>query len=546
VGTTSDPVAAEPQNQTDTSLQTELEREVARRRTFAIISHPDAGKTTLTEKLLLYAGAIELAGAVRGRKARKHATSDWMALEQERGISITAAALEFELEGRRMTLLDTPGHKDFSEDTYRALIAADSVVMVIDAANGVEGQTRKLFEVCRRHRLPILTFVNKFDRPARDPLELLDDIERTLGIAAAPVNWPVGNAEHFRGVYDMQRQHLLLYEREMQGQYRAPVDVSDLDDPDARALIGDNTYLHFRESLDVIRAAGTELDIAEYLAGRQTPVFFGSAMTNFGLEPFLRMLVELAPHPQPRPSDSGVVAPTDERFTGFVFKIQANMDPRHRDRVAFVRVCSGRFTKDMAVSNSRAGKMIRATRAYRFFGRDRETISKAYAGDIIGLVNPGQFAIGDTIHTGAPLRFLDIPRFPAEHFGRVRLLDTRYKQFDEGLEQLEEEGLMQLFYVESGRREPIVGVVGALQFDVITSRLRTEYGVEIQVDPSSFTAARWIADPARPLPLLGGQTTAAVDRQGRRVLLFANEWEVQYFEKQNPTFALLAESPVGA
>jgi peptide chain release factor 3 len=546
VGTTSDPVAAEPQNQTDTSLQTQLEREVARRRTFAIISHPDAGKTTLTEKLLLYAGAIELAGAVRGRKARKHATSDWMALEQERGISITAAALEFELEGRRMALLDTPGHKDFSEDTYRALIAADSVVMVIDAANGVEGQTRKLFEVCRRHRLPILTFVNKFDRPARDPLELLDDIERTLGIAAAPVNWPVGNAEHFRGVYDMQRQHLLLYEREMQGQYRAPVDVSDLDDPDARALIGDNTYLHFRESLDVIRAAGTELDIAEYLAGRQTPVFFGSAMTNFGLEPFLRMLVELAPHPQPRPSDSGVVAPTDERFTGFVFKIQANMDPRHRDRVAFVRVCSGRFTKDMAVSNSRAGKTIRATRAYRFFGRDRETISEAYAGDIIGLVNPGQFAIGDTIHTGAPLRFLDIPRFPAEHFGRVRPLDTRYKQFDEGLKQLEEEGLMQLFYVESGRREPIVGVVGALQFDVITSRLRTEYGVEIQVDPSSFTAARWIADPARSLPLLGGQTTAAVDRQGRRVLLFANEWEVQYFEKQNPTFLLLAESPVGA
>jgi peptide chain release factor 3 len=530
--------------ESDASLQTELEREVGRRRTFAIISHPDAGKTTLTEKLLLYAGAIELAGAVRGRKARKHATSDWMALEQERGISITAAALEFELEGRRMALLDTPGHKDFSEDTYRALIAADSVVMVIDAANGVEGQTRKLFEVCRRHRLPILTFVNKFDRPARDPLELLDDIESTLGISAAPVNWPVGNAEHFRGVYDLQRKHLLLYEREMQGQYRAPVDVSDLDDPQARELIGENTYLHFRESLDVIRVAGTTFDIAAYLAGTQTPVFFGSAMTNFGLEPFLRTLVELAPHPHARPSDSGIVEPTDERFTGFVFKIQANMDPRHRDRVAFVRVCSGKFTKDMSVSNSRAGKVLRATRAYRFFGRDRETISEAYAGDIIGLVNPGQFAIGDTVHTGAPLRFLDIPRFPAEHFGRLRLQDTRYKQFDEGLKQLEEEGLMQVFYVESGRREPIVGVVGALQFDVITSRLRTEYGVEIQVDPSTFTAARWIADPSKPLPLLGGATTSAVDRQGRRVLLFANEWEVQYFEKQNPTFGLLAESPV--
>jgi peptide chain release factor 3 len=540
----SDPAAPELQNRVDASTLSELEREVARRRTFAIISHPDAGKTTLTEKLLLYAGAIELAGAVRGRKARRHATSDWMALEQERGISITAAALEFELEGRRMALLDTPGHKDFSEDTYRALIAADSVVMVIDAANGVEDQTRKLFEVSRRHRLPILTFINKLDRPSRDPLELLDDLERTLGIAAAPVNWPIGSAEAFRGVYDIQRKTLMMYEREAQGQHRAPVEVSALDDPAARALIGESAYAHFRESLDVIGAAGTAFDPAEYLAGRQTPVFFGSALTNFGLEPFLRTLVELAPSPQPRQTDSGIVNPTDERFTGFVFKIQANMDPRHRDRVAFVRVCSGRFTKDMAVLNSRVGRPIRASRAYRFFGRERETISVAYAGDIIGLVNPGQFTIGDTIHSGEPVRFLDLPRFPAEHFGRVRLQDTRYKQFDEGLRQLEEEGLMQVFYVTSGRREPIVGVVGALQFDVITSRLRTEYAVEVQIEPSSYTAARWLADPAQSLPSLGGQTVVAVDRQERRVLLFGSEWERQYFEKQHPNVALLAESPV--
>jgi peptide chain release factor 3 len=536
--------STELHDQTDASAISELEREVARRRTFAIISHPDAGKTTLTEKLLLYAGAIELAGAVRGRKARKHATSDWMALEQERGISITAAALEFELDGRRMALLDTPGHKDFSEDTYRALIAADSVVMVIDAANGVEEQTRKLFEVCRRHRLPILTFVNKFDRPARDPLELLDDIERTLGISAAPVNWPVGNAEHFRGVYDIQARHLLLYERESQGQYRAPVDVSDLDDPDARALIGDSAYAQFRESLDVIRTAGTHFDVAEYLAGRQTPVFFGSAMTNFGLEPFLRALVELAPPPQPRASDCGIVSPTDERFTGFVFKIQANMDPRHRDRVAFVRVCSGKFLKDMAVSNSRVGKTIRATRAYRFFGRDRETVAEAFAGDIIGLVNPGQFTIGDTLHTGAPVHLPGVPRFPAEHFGRVRLQDTRYKQFDDGLRQLEEEGLMQVFFAASGRREPIVGVVGALQFDVIASRLRTEYGVEVQIDAASYAAARWVADPAQVLPSLGGGAAVAVDRSDRRLILFASEWEVQYFERQHPDVKLLAESPV--
>jgi peptide chain release factor 3 len=537
------PPPADVTNVVESSASSELEREVSRRRTFAIISHPDAGKTTLTEKLLLYAGAIELAGAVRGRKARRHATSDWMELEQERGISITSAALEFELQGRRMSLLDTPGHKDFSEDTYRALIAADSVVMVIDAANGVEDQTRKLFEVCQRHRLPILTFVNKFDRPARDPLELMDDLERALGIAAAPVNWPIGSAERLRGVYDIRGQTLLRYEREAQGQYRAPVDMSSLDDPHAREMIGADEYAHFRESLDVIQAAGTQFDVAAYLAGRQTPVFFGSALTNFGLEPFLQALVELAPPPQPRQSDSGPVLPTDDPFTGFVFKIQANMDPRHRDRVAFVRVCSGRFTKDMVVFNSRLGKPLRASRAYRFFGRDRETINVAYAGDIIGLVNPGHFAIGDTLHSGKPLRFLDLPRFPAEHFGRVRLQDTRYKQFDEGLKQLEEEGLMQVFYVTAGRREPIVGVVGALQFDVITSRLRGEYGVAVEIEPAEYAVARWLANATGPKPSLGGQGVVAVDRQNRRVLLFGSDWERQYFERQHPEIQLLAESP---
>jgi peptide chain release factor 3 len=538
-------LASDSPEQSIASLASDLEREVARRRTFAIISHPDAGKTTLTEKLLLYAGAIELAGAVRGRKARRHATSDWMALEQERGISITAAALEFELEGRRMSLIDTPGHKDFSEDTYRALIASDSVVMVIDAANGVEDQTRKLFEVSKRHRLPILTFINKLDRPARDPLELLDDLERTLGIAAAPVNWPVGSAEQFRGVYDIPRKHLLLYEREAQGQFRAPVDIASLDDPHAKELIGDSVYEHFKESLDVIGAAGTPYDVGEYRAGRQTPVFFGSALTNFGLEPFLRALVELAPPPQPRDSDDGLVSPTDERFTGFVFKMQANMDPRHRDRVAFVRVCSGRFSKDMTIFNSRGEKPLRASRAYRFFGRDRETINEAYAGDILGLVNPGQFSIGDTLHTGAPLKYSGVPRFPAEHFGRARLQDTRYKQFDDGIRQLEEEGLMQVFFVEGQRREPIVGVVGALQLDVITSRLGTEYGVDVKIDAAPFAAARWVADPDVRMPPLGGGAVVAFDREERRVILFASEWEVQYFERQHPEVALLAESPTG-
>jgi len=543
VNSAPEPVSHEPSDAASSSLA-EIEREVARRRTFAIISHPDAGKTTLTEKLLLYAGAIELAGAVRGRAGRRAATSDWMELEQQRGISITSAALEFELQGRRMSLIDTPGHNDFSEDTYRALIAADGVVMVIDAANGVEPQTRKLFEVCRRHRLPILTFVNKFDRPAKDPLELVDDIERTLGIAAAPVNWPIGDADRFRGVYDLRTQMLLRYEKEAQGQYRSSVDLSSLDDPEARAIIGENLYAHFRESLDVVREAGTPFDLAEYRGGRQTPVFFGSALTNFGLEPFLQALVEFAPPPQPHVSDIGTVSPTDEHCTGFVFKIQANMDPRHRDRIAFVRVCSGRFTKDMTLINSRLAKPLRASRAYRFFGRERETIEVAYAGDIIGLVNPGQFAIGDTLHSGPALRFPDVPRFPAEHFGRVRLKDTRYKQFDEGMQQLEEEGLMQVFYLSSGRREPLIGVVGALQYDVITSRLKGEYGVVAEIEPAGYTAARWFGSVAGPLPQPGGGSAMAVDRHGRKVVLFASEWELRYFERHHADVPLLAESPV--
>jgi peptide chain release factor 3 len=537
----SEPVAEEPQQTSSSSFLAEIKREVARRRTFAIISHPDAGKTTLTEKLLLYAGAIELAGAVRGRHARRHATSDWMELEQQRGISITSAALEFELNGRRISLIDTPGHNDFSEDTYRALIAADSVVMVIDAATGVEGQTRKLFEVCRRHRLPILTFVNKFDRPARDPLELVDDVERTLGIAAAPVNWPIGSAERFRGVYDLQNGTLLRYEREAKGQYRAPVALSSLDDPDARAMIGDELYDHFRESLNVISEAGTAFNLAEYLAGQQTPLFFGSALTNFGIEPFLQALVEFAPSPQPHLSDTIEVSATDEHFSGFVFKIQANMDPRHRDRVAFVRVCSGRFTKDMTLSNSRLGKSIRASRAYRFFGRDRETIQVAYAGDIIGLVNPGQLVIGDTLHAGPMLRFPDLPRFPAEHFGRIRLQDTRYKQFDEGIKQLEEEGLMQVFFLSTSRREPIVGVVGALQYDVIASRLKSEYSVIVEIEPVGYVAARWLGNAGVPSP--GGSSVMAIDRHDRHVILFESEWGLRYFERHHPDVLLLAESP---
>ena len=522
----------------------ELAAKIAQRRTFAIISHPDAGKTTLTEKILLYAGAIELAGAVRGRKSRRHAVSDWMAMEQQRGISLTSTALEFEIENRRVTLLDTPGHKDFSEDTYRALVAADSVVMVLDSAKGVEEQTRKLFEVCRRHRLPILTFVNKCDTQGRDPLELIDEVESVLGISAAPLNWPIGRGDQFLGVYDLPGKQVLTYERHMQGQKRAPVTVSDHRDPQLREMCGDYVYNEFIEGLDLIATAGTHFDHDEYLAGRQTGVFFGSALTNFGLEPFLTGLVNLAPPPTARKTiDGEPIDPSSTDFSGFVFKIQANMDPRHRDHVAFLRVCSGKLVKDMLVTNQRLNAPVRVARPYKIFGRDRETSAEAYAGDIVGLVNPGRFSIGDTLYTGRTVQFPLVPQFACEHFGRLRLEDQRHKQFDDGVRQLEEEGLMQVFRMRHGR-DPVVGVVGALQFDVIVSRLENEYGVKSRVEPMNYHAARWMdpfdTDP-QSLAGLGANVLDVLDKRGRTVLLFPSEWALQYAERENQKIKFLAE-----
>jgi peptide chain release factor 3 len=522
-----------------TLISDELAAHVAIRRTFAIISHPDAGKTTLTEKVLLYAGAIELAGAVRGGKARRHAVSDWMEMEQKRGISLTSTALEFELNGCHVTLLDTPGHNDFSEDTYRSLVAADSVVMVIDAAKGIEAQTRKLFDVARRHRLPILTFINKLDQEGRDPLELLDEIERVLGIAAAPINWPIGRGQQFRGVFAPSSGEVLLYERHAQGQRRAPMQVTDPRDPQLSDLVGESAYRDFLESIDIVSSAGTRFDLTEYRAGRQTGVFFGSALTNFGLEPFLTGLTEFAPPPGPRATDTGVVEPAGPEFSGFVFKIQANMDPRHRDRVAFVRVCSGRLVKDMTVINGRLNAPVRVARPYRIFGRDRETATEAYAGDIVGLVNPGRFAIGDSLYTGQPVKFREIPRFPAEHFGRLRLEGSRHKQFDEGVKQLEEEGLMQVLFSTSGGRDPIVGVVGSLQFDVIEARLRSEYSVESRVEKLEYVAARWLADGSAPLEGTERGVTVTTNREGRTVLLFASTWALEYLQRENPGVTLI-------
>ncbi len=480
------------------AITEDLGREVARRRTFAIISHPDAGKTTLTEKLLLYAGAVELAGAVRHRGQQRPATADWMSLEQARGISVTASALEVEYGGCRINLLDTPGHQDFSEDTYRTLMAVDSVVMVLDSAKGVEARTQDLFQVCRRRGIPVITFINKLDRLGREPLELLDEIERVLGIAAVPWNWPIGAGPTFQGVYDLHTRHVLRFERLDHGRRRAPVHTGALHDQAIVALLGDTAARERRDQVELLAGAGAAFDRAQFLAGELTPVFFGSALTNFGVEPFLTALLELAPAPQPRLSDRGRVEPTQEAFSGFVFKIQANMDPRHRDRLAFLRICSGRFQRNMVAHHGRLGRKVRLAQAYRLFGRERESLEDAFPGDVIGLINPGLFSIGDTLSTGFPLRFAAIPSFPPECFGVLRHRDiARYKPFAKGLALLEEEGAIQVLRpLDHNPRQPILAAVGELQFEVVVARLREEYGVDASIDRLPVSQARWVeGDP---------------------------------------------------
>jgi peptide chain release factor 3 len=522
-----------------------IAREVAKRRTFAIISHPDAGKTTLTEKTLLYAGAIELAGAVRGKKAQRHAVSDWMDIERERGISVTSAAVEFDLGPYHLTLLDTPGHKDFSEDTYRTLFAVDGVVMVIDAAKGIESQTRKLFEVCKLRRLPVLTFINKLDQPSRDPFDLLDEIERVLGLHAVPMNWPIGSGDRFHGVFDLQTSAVHFYERKGRA-HQAPVEVSSAHDPRLADLLGQEAWQHLIDETSLVTGAGTTFERQAYIEGRHTPVFFGSALSNFGLEPFLKALTELAPPPTGRMSDHGLVPPETPAFSGFVFKIQANMNRKHRDRVAFVRVCSGVFEKDMVVVNARNGAEIRAARPYRFFGGKRETIDRAFPGDVVGLVNPGQFGIGDTLYSGEPLKYAPIPRFPAEHFGVARLRDVRFKQFDEGIRQLEEEGLMQVLFPMAGRREPILGTVGPLQLEVVAARLRDEYNVACDVESLPYTHARGVVgepDKVAAATQSSAGMRAATDRDGRAVMLFESEWALDYCARNHPGVQLLAVMP---
>ncbi len=516
---------------------TPLAEAVERRRTFAIISHPDAGKTTLTEKLLLYGGAIATAGQVSARRRARSATSDWMELEKERGISITSTVLQFPYKGHTINLLDTPGHQDFGEDTYRTLLAADSAVMLIDAAKGVEPQTKKLFAICRARRIPLFTFINKMDRPSRDPLELLDELEKVLGIATYPINWPIGSGPSFRGVYDRLTRDVNLFERVTHGAKRAPVHVTDIDDPKFAELTDEATYREFRDGLELLEGAGAAFDRDAFMAGDATPVFFGSAVTNFGVELFLDGFLEMAPPPRARLAhrngndDVEAVDPSSDQFSGFVFKIQANMDPRHRDRVAFLRVCSGKFERDMTVRNVRTGKDVRVTRAMKLFASEREVVDEAYAGDVVGLANPGSFAIGDTLCTGESIAYDRIPSFAPEHFATVRNIDTgAYKSFGKAIAQLAEEGAIQVFYpAGQTRTEPIFAAVGELQFEVAKYRMLAEYGVKTEFYRLPFSLARRVKGESEAIASATWPSNAKLveDGGGMPIALFESEWSMR-------------------
>ena len=523
-----------------------ITEEISKRRTFAIISHPDAGKTTLTEKLLLYGGAVQLAGSVTARKNQRATTSDWMELEKKRGISISSTVLQFDYAGYRLNLLDTPGHKDFSEDTYRVLTAVDSVVMVIDSAKGIEPQTRKLFEVCRQRGVPIFTFMNKCDRPMKDPLALLDELERVLGIGAFPVNWPIGDGFDFRGVFDRQTSQMHLFERTVGGKYRAPVSVGGVDDPAVRGQLDDTTFNRTVEELQMLEQAGEIFDDAAVLAGKSTPVFFGSASNNFGVQLLLDGFLKHAPAPKSRVMGGIEIAPENPAFSGFIFKIQANMDPKHRDRIAFVRVCSGKFERDMTVHHSRSEKKVRLSSSHKLFGNERETVDEAYPGDIIGLVGHDSFGIGDTLTTDAAILYKEIPRFTPEAFAHLHNPNTaKYKQFRQGLDQLLQEGVIQALYLRnSSVKTPLLAAVGPLQFEVVQFRLESEYGAVSRLEAAPWTVVRWLPADMKEddLDALSLPTGAklAYDLGKNPVVLFTNDWSADYFTKTNERVPLSA------
>jgi peptide chain release factor 3 len=530
-------------------IKKEIQKAVEKRRNFAIISHPDAGKTTLTEKLLLYGGAIHQAGAVKARRDQRKATSDWMEMEKQRGISITSTVLQFEYGDFQINLLDTPGHQDFSEDTYRTLAAADNAVMLIDAAKGLETQTRKLFKVCRLRGLPIFTFINKLDRPTKDPLELLDEIEQELGLQTYAVNWPIGTGDRFRGIFDRRQQTIHLFQRRAHGSQRAQATAIRLSDPKIKEYLDQELYYQLKEELEILEELGTDFDLETLHSGQMTPVFFGSAMTNFGVQLFLETFLEYAIKPEGRNSSIGVVEPTYPEFSGFVFKLQANLDPKHRDRVAFVRVCTGKFQKDMIVSHARTGKTVRLSRPQKLFAQDRSSIEEAYSGDVIGLNNPGVFAIGDTIYNGKKIEYEGIPCFSPEIFAYLKNPNpSKFKQFQKGIQELREEGAIQIMYsTDDFKRDPILAAVGQLQFEVVQFRMLSEYGVETQLEPLSYSVARWVTGGWKALEKAGRIFNIIVvkDNWSRPVLLFKNEWNLQQVQENKPELGLTTIAPIG-
>ena len=517
----------------------DITKEIQKRRTFAIISHPDAGKTTLTEKLLLYGGAVQLAGSVTARKNQRATTSDWMELEKKRGISISSTVLQFDYDGYRINLLDTPGHKDFSEDTYRVLTAVDAVVMVIDSAKGIEAQTRKLFEVCRQRGVPIFTFMNKCDRPMRDPLTLLDELEKVLGIGAFPVNWPIGTGFGFQGVYERRTRQVYLFERTVGGQFRAPVEIGALSDPIIRERLDNETFAKVTEELEMLDLAGESFDEAAVLAGKTTPVFFGSGVNNFGVQLLLDGFLKHSPPPKARVMAGTPIAPENPAFSGFIFKIQANMDPKHRDRIAFVRVCSGKFERDMTVLHPRSDKKVRLSSSHKLFGNERETVDEAYPGDIIGLVGHSEFGIGDTLTTDASISYKEIPRFTPEAFAYLHNPNTaKYKQFRQGLDQLLQEGVIQVLHLrDSATKIPLLAAVGPLQFEVVQFRLESEYGAASRLESAPWNVVRWLPPQFKDAELdalsLPTGARLAFDMGQHPVVLFQNEWSANYFIETN-------------
>lgn len=529
-------------------MSVNLKNEIAKRRTFAIISHPDAGKTTLTEKLLLYGGALDLAGSVTAKKKQRETSSDWMELEKKRGISISSTVLQFEYAGYQFNLLDTPGHKDFSEDTYRVLLAVDAAIMVIDAGKGIENQTLKLFEVCRKRNIPIFTFINKLDRPAKSPLELIDQVEKELNIQTFPVNWPLESGQFFKGVYDRVSKEVHLFEKVPGGAYKAPVSVHGFSDSAVRDKLNEKAYEEIAEELEMLEFAHHGLDMQEVSEGKTTPVFFGSAANNFGVELLLKGFLEYSGEPTPRMANGAPVPLDKDGFSGFVFKIQTNMNPKHRDRMVFVRACSGRFTRDMSVYNNRTGREVRLSNSQSVFGQDREIKEEAFAGDIIGFITNGDFRIGDTLTTDPKITYNEIPRFAPEVFAYLENVSiSNYKAFRKGIDHILAEDLVQSFeLVNSVRATPLLGAVGPLQFEVLQYRMKDEYGVDTILAGKPWTILRWV-DPALSIDevkkLMPYDCTCGKDDKGRVVALFPNMWTLRYFADKNKDLGLY-ESPI--